>query len=714
MTMRWTTLCLLAAAALASTGCAATVPHVKSDTQLGRVIVYRNGIAYFERYAPPGQKELSLQVPAERVDDFLKSLTITDLKSGKALPVSYPVVDELDGFVAMRIALPKSRGGLRITYVTESPAWKPSYRVTLGEGDEATLHGWAIVDNVSGEDWSKVKVGVGSTSALSFRYDLHSVQLVERETLDSGARLALAPPTGGSPYAVATKKVRVLGQLSQSQLQQEDKTKLDEERVAAGNIVTHSRSEDAEAPDDDGAGDSSARPAREPRPQVSHSRAPRPLGGLGRKLRKTKQRIRVEGFAQRGDANPKRASLRRANLLRDKLIAEGVPEGRIDVVGTGQFNRQAVRVVQADPSDSGGVHAPPTSDAGDPHDSQPLGEAHFVSPEAMTIAAEHSAMVSVLNQKAKAQRVYFYDPVSARGSKRFAFNAIRLLNPSRYTLDPGPFTVYADGQFLGEGLSEAILPHSTAFVPYALDRSIVAETKRSTREEIERLLTIERGIVNTETQRIRSKHLVLSNRGKRDAEVYVRHAVTPGYELMRGKYRPEKLAGAYLFPVKVPAGEAVELVIEEKTPILKTVDIRTRGGVGSIELYLRSASLDPALAEQLKALIESHKKSAEVEERIALLEQQMGVYRERVDEINVQLFTLKKVPQAARLRRHLAKKMQEISDKLQQGTMTLSERKGTLMALRIELQDKLAELRLAPEPTKDAEASAQARLGNDS
>jgi uncharacterized coiled-coil protein SlyX len=322
-------------------------------------------------------------------------------------------------------------------------------------------------------------------------------------------------------------------------------------------------------------------------------------------------------------------------------------------------------------------------------------------------------MVSVINQKAKARRVYFYDPVSTRGSKRFAFNAIRLQNPSRYTLDPGPFTVYADGQFLGEGLSEAILPHSTAFVPYALDRSIIAETKRTTREEIERLLTIERGIVNTETRRIRSKHLVLSNRGKRDAEVYVRHAVTPGYELVTGSYKPEKLAGAYLFPVKVPAGEALELVIEEKTPILKTVDIRTKPGVEAIALYLRAAKLAPALAKQIEALIASHRKSAEVEERIALLEQQMAVYRTRVDEINVQLFTLKKVPQAARLRRHLAKKMEEISHKLQQGTMTLSERKGTLMALRIDLQDKLAELRLAPEKSNDEADSAQARLSKE-
>ena len=73
-----------------------------------------------------GEQAITLRVPTERVDDFLKSLTITDERSGKALPVSYPTIQSYDGYVEMTIKLPESRGRLRIPYVTESPAWKPS------------------------------------------------------------------------------------------------------------------------------------------------------------------------------------------------------------------------------------------------------------------------------------------------------------------------------------------------------------------------------------------------------------------------------------------------------------------------------------------------------------------------------------------------------------------------------------------------------------
>ena len=50
--------------------------HVNTDAALGKVIIYRNGVAYFERRAQVEGDHLSLTVPATRVDDFLKSLTV--------------------------------------------------------------------------------------------------------------------------------------------------------------------------------------------------------------------------------------------------------------------------------------------------------------------------------------------------------------------------------------------------------------------------------------------------------------------------------------------------------------------------------------------------------------------------------------------------------------------------------------------------------------
>ena len=184
--------------------CAHGPKHIAVDgAVLGRVVIYRNGVAFYERTAKVADGRVSVKVPRERVDDFLKSLTVVDPHTRKPLAVSIPRQEADDGsYLTMTLETSdKQYAEVLLTYVTESPAWKPSYRVVVGADNKVMLEGWAIVDNVSGEDWRGVLVGVGASSALSFRYDLWSVRHIDRDTLQGEERFAVAPPTGVSPYA---------------------------------------------------------------------------------------------------------------------------------------------------------------------------------------------------------------------------------------------------------------------------------------------------------------------------------------------------------------------------------------------------------------------------------------------------------------------------------------------------------------------------------
>ena len=80
----------LLAAALAGCG-PKHASFVKVDNvALGRVVVYRNGVAYYERRATVTGGTLTVSVPRDRVDDFLKSLTVVDAITRQPLPVSIP------------------------------------------------------------------------------------------------------------------------------------------------------------------------------------------------------------------------------------------------------------------------------------------------------------------------------------------------------------------------------------------------------------------------------------------------------------------------------------------------------------------------------------------------------------------------------------------------------------------------------------------------
>src|SRR6187549_2013129 len=77
--------------------CRHNLRDIKTDAVLGRVVIYRNGVAFYERTARVVDGRVTVHVPRDRVDDFLKSLTVVDPTTRKALAVSIPRQEAHDG-----------------------------------------------------------------------------------------------------------------------------------------------------------------------------------------------------------------------------------------------------------------------------------------------------------------------------------------------------------------------------------------------------------------------------------------------------------------------------------------------------------------------------------------------------------------------------------------------------------------------------------------
>ena len=59
-----------------------------------------------------------------------------------------------------------------VSYTIAAPIWKTTYRVVMDEQGKPFFQGWAIVDNVSDEDWQNVKLSLVSGSPVSFIQNL--------------------------------------------------------------------------------------------------------------------------------------------------------------------------------------------------------------------------------------------------------------------------------------------------------------------------------------------------------------------------------------------------------------------------------------------------------------------------------------------------------------------------------------------------------------
>ena len=55
-----------------------------------------------------------------------------------------------------------------VSYTVAAPIWKTTYRVVLDEAGKPFFQGWAIVDNVSDEDWTNIQLSLVSGTPISF------------------------------------------------------------------------------------------------------------------------------------------------------------------------------------------------------------------------------------------------------------------------------------------------------------------------------------------------------------------------------------------------------------------------------------------------------------------------------------------------------------------------------------------------------------------
>ncbi len=66
----------------------------------------------------------------------------------------------------------EGRREMVVSYTVAAPIWKTTYRVVLDAEGKPFFQGWAIVDNVSDEDWQSVQLSLVSGSPVSFIQNL--------------------------------------------------------------------------------------------------------------------------------------------------------------------------------------------------------------------------------------------------------------------------------------------------------------------------------------------------------------------------------------------------------------------------------------------------------------------------------------------------------------------------------------------------------------
>jgi hypothetical protein len=84
---------------------------------------------------------------------------------------------------------------LFVSYVSEVPIWKSTYRLVLPAKGPPLLQGWAIVDNTIGEDWRDVQLSLVAGAPQSFIQKLSQPYYAQRPVVPMPRAVLLAPQT---------------------------------------------------------------------------------------------------------------------------------------------------------------------------------------------------------------------------------------------------------------------------------------------------------------------------------------------------------------------------------------------------------------------------------------------------------------------------------------------------------------------------------------
>ena len=102
-----------------------------------------------------------------QVDQALKAIHVNAARDSRALAI------DLRG---------KGTRNVTVAYVVETPLWKAAYRLLLPAKDKKTsfLQGWAIIENMTGQDWNDVALTLVSGNPVTFRQPLYQSYYVTR------------------------------------------------------------------------------------------------------------------------------------------------------------------------------------------------------------------------------------------------------------------------------------------------------------------------------------------------------------------------------------------------------------------------------------------------------------------------------------------------------------------------------------------------------
>lgn len=461
-----------------------------------------------------------------------------------------------------------------VSYTIAAPIWKTTYRVVLDDDGKPFFQGWAIVDNISEEDWQEVKLSLVSGSPISFIQNLQKPFYRYRPVVATPQDLQLRPqlyePSGSMGSSISGVVTDANGAV-----------------VANATVTLRNQSTgETQSLYTDGSGNFTGSGLRGGSYVVTVTapgfNATRVNGvslgsNLGVRLNAGSISETVEVTAGAGILNSSHATIS-SNISTNSMM---VTEAETKI------------------SDAllGGNSSVSTAAVG-----EEIGDLfQYTIENPITVMRDRSALIPIVQTKMDGERVSVYN-ASVRQDR--PFSGVLLKNGTALTLESGSLTVLDGNAYAGEALMERLKPKEQRLVSFALDLGTHVRVRNKEVREPTKLVKVVDGSFEAHYFQSEEKVYQLSNQTDKKKVVYIEHPVRDSWILSESTPKPDYTTQRfYRFRVELAPFQETELKVAERQPLMDSYRLATLSRA-DLDLFIARNYISGDLRTRLERLLD--------------------------------------------------------------------------------------------------------------
>lgn len=529
---------------------------------------------------------------------------------------------------------------LFVSYISEVPIWKSTYRLVLPEGNgNPLLQGWAIVDNTVGQDWSNVELSLVAGAPQSFIQNISQPYYAQRPVVPLPAAVLLSPQTHAATLSGGTGTVKgIVADANEALLAGVSVSVIDDSGATIGQTIS----------DADGrfsvtvpAGDYTLRADlsgfKSSRETISIGGGSTLTSDIDLEIGEMAEMVSVSAEA-RPTAAPRKAPNGVLGGLVGGLPASAPPPPAPNLTEQIGATRAAANAQQ-------------------------LGDLfEYKLKQPVTIAMNQSALVPILNTQVDAERVSLWN--RGEGSGR-PLRSVWLTNSSALTLDGGTFTVLDANTFAGEGLVDPLKAGEKRLISYGSDLGVLVSATRAASPGRVSTLVARNGVLTTTSEERATWNYRVRNEDTSARTVVIEQPVRPGWTVGSEPAVTESTPAAARYKLPVASKKEATLAVTERHALhmtyrLADLDERT------IVMLIQAGAPDARLREQLRPLIDKRAELASADLKVGTLMQAIGAIGQDQERLRENMKALRGSDEEKALLQRYTRELNDQEDKLAQ------------------------------------------------